>query len=468
MEVITLEYCPIELLIIIFTKLSVKDRRECKLVCKKWLHVLMSYSEFNIDRVINLKTCIYDVNKQPISTFINSKYKYIANNFSVIDTLNKNIPLDFWYENLEITSITITMKVKYFLLVLYDVLSKIQTINTLCFLNVIQLKDYCKFISVDVDHPKFPNIKTIKFDYYKDSNGFFHYNKILKLIFPNLETILYEEFKPVKSYNRYDLNLPYKLIFNRLYECKKDNKSLETYNFSSKPIFNNLISTIDCKTFYNPTCAKLNQKVVLYYNHIDDDNYNWNEYLNVEYLSIMNITKNCFFYHKIVNAKSVTKLNLSSLEENEYCSICLKNLFGSVTNLKKLILKLEFYDKALFSYVNTYCKKIYEVIIRSCNFQQHELSNITNLILITKSDYKNTLSFASLYPNVERIEISLFDFDNLLNVFKSVFIEPNNSLRTLFIKCDFPNNEKIYTVDDDITDEICQLLLKNGNKIQVS
>lgn len=86
---------PVELLVLIFSKMDFKSRLKCKLVCWQWLEIIMSH--FKENKVLTIYNCSLD-NEEPILNLIrNTLLTYelriiLSNNFEC----NKIFPLDIW------------------------------------------------------------------------------------------------------------------------------------------------------------------------------------------------------------------------------------------------------------------------------------------------------------------------------------------------------------------------------------
>uniref|UniRef100_A0A336K245 CSON008460 protein n=1 Tax=Culicoides sonorensis TaxID=179676 RepID=A0A336K245_CULSO len=89
-----------ELLEQIFESLFFLERINCKSVCKRWLHLLMTSTKFQKDRHLYLKNCFIESNRPPMSVILNSKYTYeivtiVNNNREMFYNKFKDLK-DFW------------------------------------------------------------------------------------------------------------------------------------------------------------------------------------------------------------------------------------------------------------------------------------------------------------------------------------------------------------------------------------
>lgn len=81
------EILPVEILTMIFIKCDFQTRRLCKLVCHRWLNVLMTSHE--LDRHLVLDNCTFDATLPPVNIFQNAIYPYKS--CELIFKLNGNV-----------------------------------------------------------------------------------------------------------------------------------------------------------------------------------------------------------------------------------------------------------------------------------------------------------------------------------------------------------------------------------------
>lgn len=411
-----INYLPLELLLAIFQKLNWQTRITCKLVCKLWLDIFMTSSEFQDDRFLELTNCYFDIDKPPMNIFNKSLYsqyykcKQIMLDFRTQENYNFN-------ENIEISCFEIKSFVnqqnRTRLAEFNNVLKCNKNVKVLKFPNILLLQYY---VSCDETFKCLRNVSfcsptieklIITNCFEQDIKGLFFEN-IFNLLFPNLKVIQFENYIGSTSnltLNSY-INLApskYQIIISN-FNINADNKFLLSYYFDIQPIEDENYKVLNSSNISNETSLKLK------------------------------IEKSCFSFHKVKDLTSIRKIQLS-FTDDDCCSTCLECLGKSLKNVKQI-----------------------ELHITTCTFQFNELN------LIEEKDLTNHVKFYKYFIYNQELTIHLqFNYKYIINLMK--FVLKNYKIRIFNILI---LHYKRPILSEYEIDEISDIIVQSGQKLRVS
>lgn len=453
---------PIEILILIFLKLDKKTRKSCKLVCHKWLELLMTCFEFNEDRFVSIRNH-YSFYTPLIQTFLKSKYrnnytfKHLTFKFKlgidnevfedncINDILQHTLPIQCIYIKADIYFSNLSVKMLKRILTTYNFVKSLR----------VNCDIFDKFNKIDTD---FGNIENLIVDNTSDMNNNF-FQKHISKIFPNLKTIHFDIIKCSKNSFQILNHLSIKVTINRILLTK------EFFDEPNLPTCNTIISSLQLHEL-DLDKIRVNERLEL---HITEPLTLWNENWPVEFL-VFNWVFSTSFPNKIHNGYSVKSINI--IFKASPCYITLRKFVKSFSNITSIEIKSFVpidINKLLLNLVK-YCKKLKKITYSACNFQattltefsfNYSFESVIELTLYMEHEcYKNQLTnINKCFPNLEKIILHLKQCDDNYLLFDDLLKNDNLKKIKIYIKC---------FADHSVTREFFNLVTKNGSKLRVS
>lgn len=420
-----INYLPVELLVIIFQFSSFETRLNCKLVCKQWLEILVTYSNY----YLKFNSALEE-NSIEVITFSNALIPYMRNStiieldnmFLVFSPTNIVVNYKFW-QNIG-TNICLYIRKKYIIMNRYlDIVDEIKTATSLRFTNI-------SFIKAMIEHFKlypeneytFPHITNFKIDsfYEKDEmqvlNIAFNEIEIMKR-FPNLMNIQFYEFtfelELKTTFPPKLIKIPYQWNIDKLFTASH---YYEMFHKQYKPLYD--YKQLICNKRVNDKKPIICLPDELIY--LDSFQNFWTEHMYYKqnvYEIKASVVENCFFVHKIIDLKSVLKVKIQ-LNSSIFCEICLYHLLTSCSKFKylKLVIYASVLEKKQFIFLLNVVLSIstLKTFEFECSNQDIDLfstysnvcCNVENLILrVVVSNEDRFKNIHIIFPNLRKLKL---------------------------------------------------------------
>lgn len=425
-----INYLPLEILLIIFQKSTWKTRITCKLVCKLWLEIFMTRSEFTSDRLLNWNNCYFEMDRPPLNIFNKSMYstykckqiklKLNSQNYS---HLNNIITDHYNVSCFEIISFVFSYKkIKSFNILL----NNNENVKCLKLLNYNCLQRLIKVCSgEETDGPNEILYELLKLGR-KYDNFEFNFHTVEKLIinncfefdldglffqdnfhryFPNLKEIYFEHF--IKSSHLNDDNHHIESLAPAKYQIKMNNESQSMNSDMLLYYFLNRSAVRDNYKLPTVTC-----------NYLSDISSN----KNVTFI----ITNKCFTDHKQEVCSQIKKIKLIFFDK-VYCVQCLEYLGKSIQDVKGIKVlnnnlgvsfpfpRLKFVnDEEIHEF-----DKIYKSLPIKKNFfisMNYVHENVLNLMNFVLDNYQQLISLQIYILNCTRLVLIQQQIDDITNI----------------------------------------------------
>lgn len=446
---------PLELIIAILKRLDRENRLKCKRVSKFWLYILMNFSEFDSDRNVYFTNCMYTLHRPPISTFMNSTYKYQCKIMNINEKnmfIDGNIPDTFWSEHVQVERFGFSNNC-YYTITNSDVLNLLEVFKQVKTFYFETNDAMYKFLYLNVE---FQQIESI---YIKSNNNDNYFNDNFKHVFPNLKFIHFERFnyneKILKSLEKYTVQID----------------EIETDYCDSNVDISNINYKTKCQCIINqfidpqPQYKQKGCIVKLYAN----DLFSWNSLADVKYLHLAPQSR-CVFRHKEPpqHLSGVTELYITV--RMNLCKECLETLFQNLTNVKFIHVFAEFNVDLmpLLHFSSKYCKRLTHLTLQDGYLEtfMYKFDNLKVLrIKFNKHYYVNQLKDLHIQcPNLIVVDIkNSFEINQsykLENLYSDVLVHNMHMV-----------NLSLTIRSDDmhiITDKLIDVITKHGSKLRVS
>lgn len=458
---------PISLLTLILLKVSCKSRLKCKQVCMSWNKLLMTSPVFENDRTLYLDKCYLTENREPVSVFKNSMYKYNRCEIRVTDDFcDDTVPDKFWnmIGPLNVHIIPSNDEVSDLIR-----LNWVKSIKNLKYVNIIRFNESEVLYGIlktikesNGNIEMISDVQCLEFNndsLYEEQLVEMLNNEVLKIIFPNLTNLVF-----VNSYmnccrlSYAHIQCPYKLSIHQKYknsfdlvvsndnftDTDDDDYYSENRTAANENAVNGHENILDCLEIMDSSnsVTPVNNSESDYSDIlIDDDeinNFNENEIKLTDFINSFNENeisstdydmemKNekviCYFDHNVHVFIGIKKL-IMEFKTNNYCTLCWTNVMHSFKNLKDFLLWLDFgileTDFRIVHFLDAWPH------LESINIDTNECKNFLYIKKIELKTYPNIISICinNEFPSDDFIEIIPKIFPNLrILKFDGVMIE---------------------------------------------
>lgn len=448
-----------QLLVIVLTKLDQGDRLKCKLVCKRWLMILMTHKKFFKDRHLCLTDCLIKKETIPGSILQNIKYPY------EVLTLDHNIrclkdpeEIHWLYDTIG-QDVTVLKFIGYFDVKVWKVVScfrNLQKLNLIDTTITQMIRSYITFKDLEQKVFALPEVEVIKENSFQIEENT-ERASILATVFPKLTKIISAGvvFTSVDAYvramemNMFKEGITYDYRKNEILQELLMNSGSSPNFYLRKVNFNRgEIKTDKDLTFVIEMCKKYSsiQKVSMWFNGVPKINCDLVTNLSIKLSSvktneirslrkliglkkltlyISTIPDQCLNWHDNICHKGVKTLTIHSGDLN--CAKCYLNCIRSFPKVIEFVHYItEPVAKALMGQIITFPVSTFpnlrKFVIESENSLkysyrlQDELSSyvgthphlkhliLKNMTDVTKKDLKR---ISKIFPNISNLSLDL-------------------------------------------------------------